>query len=436
MIRFKGSENGILRGVELAANPGEILAIAGPNGSGKSLLCAILAGVAPAGPFGTLDTGDLPEDAAAIVQFAQQQLIAQMNGFRQARWHSGDLEFSQSAKDFLSFNSIFEINPFEVGRRRGAAKRRFKSLFAEVSAALDLAPLLPRHMPTLSNGETRRVLLARAILKSPRLLVLDDPMAGLDPAWRERVKSLIAKLAAGGIAIVAAIRSADETSGLENLRTIHLAGAAPRKEEPARQSETPPRVKRQKAKSRVPAIAIRNLTLAFGRKILFKNFSWTVMQGERWVVRGPNGSGKTTLFSLVTGDNPAAYACDIEVFGQRRKVGAELAKIRRRIAEVSPESQSYFPPGAIVNGRLFSELSSGGQRMALLERAISAKCDLLLLDEPCLNLDAPSTARFFARLDAVLRERPGLTAIAIAHRPDHIPPGFDKTLDLACASQL
>ena len=67
------------------------------------------------------------------------------------------------------------------------------------------------------------------------------------------------------------------------------------------------------------------------RRKLFDNFSWTIRQGERWVLRGPNGSGKTTLMALITGDSPLAYANDVKVFGQPREPGHELHAIRRRI---------------------------------------------------------------------------------------------------------
>ena len=164
----------------------------------------------------------------------------------------------------------------------------------------------------------------------------------------------------------------------------------------------------------VPVVELKSIRIAFGRRKLFDGLSWTVRRGERWVLCGPNGSGKTTLLSLITGDNPLAYANDVTVFGVRRGPGAELAKVRRRIGMVSPERQAYLGLGADE----------------LLEAALRKRPDLLLLDEPCLNLDAAAARRLRARVARYLASHPDCTAICVAHRPDDVPPGFSRRIDL------
>ena len=132
------------------------------------------------------------------------------------------------------------------------------------------------------------------------------------------------------------------------------------------------------------------------------------------MLQGPNGSGKTTLLALITGDSPLAYANDVTVFGVRRAPGTELAKVRRRIGMVSPEQQAYLGLGADE----------------LLEMALRKNPDLLLLDEPCLNLDAAAARRLRSRIARYLSSRPDCTAICVAHRPDDIPPGFGMSISL------
>ena len=161
-------------------------------------------------------------------------------------------------------------------------------------------------------------------------------------------------------------------------------------------------------------VELRDIRISFGRRKLFDGFSWTVRRGERWVLRGPNGSGKTTLLALITGDSPLAYANDVTVFGVRRAPGTELAKVRRRIGMVSPEQQAYL----------------GMSADELLEMALRKDPDLLLLDEPCLNLDAAAARRLRSRVARYLSSRPGCTAICVAHRPDDIPPGFGMSISL------
>ena len=62
----------------------------------------------------------------------------------------------------------------------------------------------------------------------------------------------------------------------------------------------------------------------------------------------------------------------------------------------------------------------------LLEAALRRKPDLLLLDEFCLNLDAPAAARVRTRVDAWLKAHPACAAICVAHRPGDVPPGFTR----------
>ena len=103
------------------------------------------------------------------------------------------------------------------------------------------------------------------------------------------------------------------------------------------------------------------------------------------------------------------------VFGQKRGPGMELAKIRRRIGMVSPELQAY----------------TGETAEELLEAALKRKPSLLLLDEPCLNLDERAAEKLKRRVDTWLKAHPDCTAICVAHRPEDVPSGFSRTLALS-----
>lgn len=387
-------------------------ALVGADGAVKSRLCRVVAGEEPPPRGMSVELAEGMEGRVRLVSFAQQRAAARKGGFLQARYHSleDDAGPGDMVADVLSFNRVFDVNPFEVGNPRRAERRAYAAARRRLVPLFRLNELMDRPFLALSNGETRRVLLARALLADPALLVLDDPCAGLDPDSREQLKALLNELAAQGMALLVAVRHADEIPSCAN--EILSVGKATFGL--GRSHESPRTKDRQPMPPGPPVVELRNIHVAFGRRKLFDGFSWTVRRGERWALHGPNGSGKTTLLSLITGDNPLAYANDVTVFGIRRGPGAELAKVRRRIGMVSPEQQAYL----------------GQDADELLDAALRKKPDLLLLDEPCLNLDAAAALRLRARVARYLNSHPACTAICVAHRPDDVPPGFALRIDL------
>ena len=494
VFELKGAAAGAFAGGTWTFRRGEQWAVMGPNGSGKSYLASLLAGEAPLRGV-SLAFGEAIEDRVALVTFSQQQEQAS-DGWLQARWHSLDDDAALSVRTFLSYEGVNEINPFEVRDREAAARRAFARLLRRVGEIFDLRPLFGRRMAQLSNGEMRRVLLSRALLKSPRLLVLDDPFAGLDPAMRVRLQGALDRLASEGLALVLMVRHADElpscATHLLKLKDLRIAGHRKLTRTSADTTAAhgdvrPPdvaavRLERHGGRAfpraakvtGSPVIELRGVTVRYGRRVVLDKLDWTVRAGERWLVAGPNGSGKTTLLSLITGDNPAAYANDVRVFGRAREPGESLWPIRRRMGQVSPEIQCFFDAGmacldAVLSGRVnaeggvirptravreevrgwlrelglegvenvpFGALSAGRQRLVLLARALLPRPDLLLLDEPCLNLDTESRRLVLGALERLLRTRRDETVICVAHRADDVPRGFNRMLQLGTKRPL
>lgn len=330
----------------------------------------------------------------ALLCFGQQAAAAQKGGWLQARWHEAG---EMTVEEFLSYGEVWEVNPFEVGAKRPMTKRDFASHSRIILRLLALEKFLERPLIALSNGETRRVLLARALLKKPNVLVLDDPAAGLDVVQRERLKDIIRALAARGVAIVMTYRHKDEVPDAAARKTSR------RRKQPAGSVAS---IVVRKPRN---VIEISNLHLAFGARVLFDKFSWTVREGEHWILRGENGKGKTTLLSLISGDNPMAYAVDISVFCIPRKVGTALGDVRSRIGMVSPEMQAYL----------------GADALGLVRDALKKRPRLLLLDEPFMNMDAATMREAREMIIAYLLAHPKTAAIMVCHREDEVPDIFD-----------
>lgn len=329
------------------------------------------------------------------ISLGAEQAFECGGGWSAARYHC---DGGESVASFLSFKSVFEVNPFEIGANHAAERRMWSVRRRPILTALDVWPLLRRPFDSLSNGETRRVLLARALLKAKGRLAVADAAGGLDPQWRERLPGL-ARVAAGfGVELVA---------GAER-------GPAPARRSAAarRQAATPPRPPAAQAK---PLVEMEDVSLSFGRKSLFRGLSWTVREGERWLLRGPNGSGKTTLFAIVSGDSPLGYAFGVKLFGRRLGCGGiPLAEARRRIGVVSVER----------------EMRDGVPVAAQLDAALSRGVKLLLLDEPCCNLPPGAADGLLDRVSDWLDAHPAAAAVCVAHVPAHVPRGFSLELRL------
>lgn len=304
----------------------------------------------------------------------------------QSRYYCDD---GDRVRDFLSFNSVFEINPFEVGKNRRVERKAYRAKFQQVVEVLELTCLLPQNFLSLSNGEMRRVLFARAILKNPKKFVLVSPMAGLDVSHVTMFERVIDMLKNQGVDI----------SVVDDEETVNPIDAVKNNERDC---------------DRKPVVEMRDITVRFGRRTLFENLSWIIREGERWLLCGPNGSGKTTLLAFMTGDSPLAYAYDISLFGVPRAIGNNLSKVRRRIAMVSPEMQAYL----------------GLTPEVLIDQALAKEPDLLLLDEPCYNLNSKDAKRVVARIERWIKKHPSVTVVCVAHSASHVPAGFDHVLNL------
>ena len=340
-------------------------------------------------------TGGWDDEADEVVHFGfAEQVEAARNGWLQGRYYSED---GDTVADVLSFRSVFDVNPFAVGVSYARERRVYAAWRKAVGDLLDVRGLMGRAFTSLSNGEMRRVLFARALLKGPKKLVVEDPYGGLDPARRARMRAVLEEVRRRGVEVVVNGQDARCPGGAASVPLPRGEGRAP-----------------ARPQGKV-LVDLRNVNVRFGRRVLFKDFSWTIREGERWLLRGPNGSGKTTLLSLITGDSPLGYACDVTVFGQRRGTeGAVLADVRKKIGSVSPEQQVYL----------------GTPPAELLTAACRKNPRLLLLDEPCYNQDAVTARRILARVASWLDRHPRAAAVCVSHRADQVPAGFVRVLDL------
>lgn len=417
------SKQACLRDIDLTLEPGEHWAVLGANGSGKSAL-------------GRLLCGDLELCSGTMSGIADGEYVAFETVDEILEW-----ERYHDDSDFL--DRIDHGTPVKEFMLAGRPEDGIR--LEELARKLYFADLLERGLRFLSTGEMRKVVICRALLRQPQMLILDEPFDGLDQASCGVVQELIAACAGQGIRIVLLLNRFSEIlpliSHIAYLRNCRLVAAGPRDElllSPALRrlhdfhSSLPAQLPERDRKSAAPELAedqalieMRQVSVSYGGQPVLNHLDWTVRPGQHWQISGPNGAGKSTLLSLVAGDHPQAYANDIRLFGRQRGTGESVWQIKQQLGLLSTGLQQDYRVGvtvemAVISGFFDSigvycqasrrqreiarqwleilhlqdrrtaslrSLSYGEQRLVLLARAMVKQPRLLILDEPCQGLD-------------------------------------------------
>jgi iron complex transport system ATP-binding protein len=200
-------------------------------------------------------------------------------------------------------------------------------------------------------------------------------------------------------------------------------------------------------------------------KTLLDHVSWTVEEGERWVVLGPNGAGKTTLLQII-GASMHPTSGTVDILGERLGRVA-VAELRTRIGHTSTKVAERIPPAESVRdvvlsaayavtgrwneeydehdharaeqimgewgigplaGRTFGTLSEGERKRVLIARALMTDPELLLLDEPGAGLDLGAREDLLASLEVLADDEDAPALVMVSHHVEEIPVGFTHVL--------
>ncbi|KAB7733338.1 ATP-binding cassette domain-containing protein [Rudanella paleaurantiibacter] len=452
--------------------PNQHWAIMGPSGSGKSLFLETVAGRLPvAGGRLCLVDATLRSQIELVARdYSFDWRIAGAVQFYQQRFNTQTVDDGPTVWDVLQgqVRPVGTIDPASVPLPPPLYPEDWLRNRADV---LRITHLLDRRLTSLSNGETRRTLLVRSLLKQPRILLLDNPFSGLDADSRAQLHETIEQAAQTGVSLVMVVDERDMPACVTH-RLVLEGGKKEKGEgnkEKGEESSAPLSPSSVLPPSFSTAIQMQDVTVRYGAKTVLDRVNWTVQRGEKWALLGPNGSGKSTLLSLITGDNPQAYANKLHLFDRRRGTGESIWWIKSRIGFVSPELHLYFPRqtrvwDVVASGlfdtmglfrkldaeqqrqvqkqletlgltsfrdRRLADLSAGLQRWVLLARALVKRPPLLILDEPTQGLDTEQVAQFRDLIDEMATQNPDQTLIYVTHYPDELPRCVTQTLRLA-----
>jgi lipopolysaccharide export system ATP-binding protein len=182
----------VVNGVSIGVSPGEIVGLLGPNGAGKTTTFNMVVGVVK------------PDEGAVLFQ---DQAVTRKPMHKRARLGMGYLTQEPSVFRKLTVEqNILAI--LETCKMKSAERKlRLKYLLEE----LDLTPLARNYAYTLSGGEKRRLEITRALVTSPKLLMLDEPFSGIDPIAVYEVQKIIRRLKERGLGILITDHNVRET---------------------------------------------------------------------------------------------------------------------------------------------------------------------------------------------------------------------------------
>jgi molybdate transport system ATP-binding protein len=354
----------VLREISWSLRAGEHWLIRGANGSGKSTFLRLLRGEVWSAPnrgerIYRFDdsTQTTAIEVRSHVAFVSPEI---QERYLQQEWH-------MTGRDVIH-TGFAQTDLLYVKLTR--EQRRHAQGLAET---LGITPLLGRDMQTLSTGELRKILIARAVAGSPRVLLLDEVCDGLDAKFRRELLNMIEAIARRGTQVVYTTHRADEPlsvithvaefDGGRIVRTNcanhadafdrsrssaallaeeeihdrlpgHRTSSAPLKTAARRPLNNATRQKHS------PLIQIENADVFLDRTKVLHGVHWQMRRGEHWAVLGGNGAGKTTFLKLIASELYPAFGARVGRF--EFTADNTIWDLRRRIGCVSPLLQAHY----------------------------------------------------------------------------------------------
>jgi ABC-type branched-subunit amino acid transport system ATPase component len=451
-------------GAGLSIDAKAIHGLIGPNGAGKTTLFNVVSGlIAP--DSGTVrlygsEIQNLPPNRVCQLGLARSFQIT--NLFRRLTIYE-NLRLSLQARHRARFNAWRDIDSYP----------EIHAETVELVKFLGLEGIEATEGGDLSYGGQRLVDMGIALGSKPELLLLDEPLAGLAAAERERVSNLV-KTVSSCVPVLIVEHDVDRVLGFSRRVTVMNQGEVlvegtpeeirtdQRVQEIYTGKGTPPVTGRVAgaAKSRTPLLRFERVNTFYGKSHILNDATLDVREGEIVALLGRNGAGKSTLLKSLAGLVPPASGT-IE-FDGRAIAGLPAPDIARLGIGYVPQGRGMFAGMTVAenlslgrlarktdgsSGVVWSEaktfeyfprlkermnvaadyLSGGEQQMAAVARALSGNVRLLLLDEPFEGLAPTVVQELFKVFDELRRHT---SIVIVEHNLDLVLALADRVFAL------
>jgi branched-chain amino acid transport system ATP-binding protein len=439
-----------------------VIGIIGPNGAGKTTLFNLINGLYPCD--GRIELFGRPTAGVPPHRLAEAGLSRTFQTPRIFR------ELTVLENVLLGFHVRTRSGVFGALLRGPATVTESRAMETDGYRLLGRVGLEDKALEPASGltyGELRRLEIGRALASGPRLLLLDEPLAGL--GWDERVKivDIIREIRGHGLTVLLIEHNVSEVLGLSDRVVVLHFGEKIAEGPPEavrrdrrvieaylgeeREAAPPP----DPAVRAAPLLEVEGIAVSYGQVQALREVSLTVGEGEIVALLGANGAGKTTTLKAISGllhptrgrisfrgrqidrlrPGRVAHLGIAHVPEGRQlfptltvrenlEMGAyvvrEPAVVRRSIERV----ERLFPVLADRKDQLAGTLSGGEQQMVAVGRALMASPGLLLMDEPSMGLAPRIIEEIFAAiqelnrqgLSILLVEQNARLALEVAHR--------------------
>ena len=310
-FRYRRATEPAIHDLSLTIRPGEVLLVAGPSGCGKSTLIRAINGLVPHAYPGDL-SGSVRVAGRPTTELKLRDIAATVGTLLQ---DPGKQIVGSTVEAELAFG------PENFGLDRATIRDRI----GRVADVVGIVPLLDRETSALSGGELQLLAMASTLMMEPRLFVIDEPLANLDPATAARLLGILRVLADEGHAVVIVEHRVEEALALRPDRVLYLDGGRERylggvtgflDVADPRQVKLPfdvilARVAGGKSGATDPPIArdvpaagaaqparleYRHVNASIGDHPVLHDVDVSLGAREIVAILGPNGSGKTTMF--------------------------------------------------------------------------------------------------------------------------------------------